>query len=399
MSETEGQASPTGQPPEPQLPQTPRPGRHRLSWLTGLLAAAVLAFGLWLGNYAATPAPTEQDTTVLIPKGAGVREIRGILTRHHQLTDDLRFLLLATLSGRAGHLRAGEYLIPARATPLQILHLLEQGSIIRETVTIPEGLNIEQIAVLLAKDGWIDVQRFISLTRDQNFIQTLEIDQPSLEGYLFPDTYQLTRGDATEEDILRMMTRRFARIWEEVTADGPPPMSRHQIITLASIVEKETCAEDERPLIARVFINRLARNMRLQSDPTVIYGIENFDGDLTRTHLRLKTPYNTYAIDGLPPGPICSPGRKAMEAVLRPADSPSLFFVSKNDGTHHFSSTLNEHNQAVYRYQKTKAKKEKKEALDQKEEKPPPLAHEAEKEALDQKEEKPTPLAQEAEKD
>lgn len=347
--------------------------------LAGLLAAAILTFGLWLGNYADSPSPVDLDTTVLIPRGAGVREIGEILARRHLLTDGLRFMMLATLTGRAGHLRAGEYLVPARATPLQILDLLEQGSVIRETVTIPEGLNIEQIAVLLAQDGWIDVPRFISLTQDQDFIRTLEIDQPSLEGYLFPDTYQLTRGDVTEEDILRMMTRRFTRVWQEVTADGKPPLSRHQVVTLASIVEKETCAEDERPLIAGVFINRLARNMRLQSDPTVIYGIENFDGDLTGEHLRLNTPYNTYVIDGLPPGPICSPGQKAMEAVLRPADSPYLFFVSKNDGTHHFSSTLNEHNQAVYRYQKTKAKKEKKEALEQKEEKPPPLAHEAEK--------------------
>jgi UPF0755 protein len=325
--------------------------------LAGLLAAAILTFGLWLGNYAISPAPIDQDTTVLIPRGTGVREIGAILARRHLLTDDPRFMMLASLTGRAGHLRAGEYLVPARATPLQILQLLEQGSVIRATVTIPEGLNVEQIAVLLAKDGWIDVQRFISLTRDQDFILTLEIDQPSLEGYLFPDTYQLTRGDATEEDILRMMTRRFARAWQEVTADGKPPMSRHQIVTLASIVEKETGAAEERPLIARVFINRLARNMRLQSDPTVIYGIEDFDGDLTGDHLRLNTPYNTYVINGLPPGPICSPGQKAMEAVLRPVDSPYLFFVSKNDGTHHFSITLNEHNQAVYKYQKKLRKK------------------------------------------
>lgn len=356
MTKAEGQTSPNGQPPEP---QSPRPGRGLLPWLVVLLASAILAFGLWLGNYAESPAPVEQDTTVFIPRGAGVREISGILFRHNLLADDLQFLLLAALTGRSRHLRAGKYLIPARATPLQILHLLEKGSVIREQVTIPEGLNIEQIAVLLAQDGWIDVQRFITLTRDQIFIRTLEIDQQSLEGYLFPDTYQLTRGEMTEEDILQMMTRRFAKIWQEVTVGGEPSMSRHQIVTLASIVEKETGAAEERPIIARVFLNRLARNMRLQSDPTVIYGVEDFDGDLTREHLRLKTPYNTYVIDGLPPGPICSPGKKALEAVLKPADSPHLFFVSKNDGTHHFSISLQEHNQAVYMYQKRKAIQEK----------------------------------------
>lgn len=351
MNEAEGQASPNGQPPEP---QQPRPGRSILPWLVALLASALLAAVIWLGNYAHSPAPVAADTMVLIPKGAGAGEIGSIFARHQLLADDPRFLLLATLTGMARHLRAGEYLIPARATPLQILRQLEQGSVIRETVTIPEGLNVEQIAGILARDGWIDEQQFISLAGDRNFIRTMGIDQASLEGYLFPDTYQLTRGDVTEEGILRMMTRRFARVWQEVTAAGKPAMSRHQIITLASIVEKETGAAAERPLIARVFLNRLARNMRLQSDPTVIYGIENFDGDLTGDHLRLATPYNTYVIDGLPPGPICSPGQKAMEAVLRPADNPSLFFVSKNDGTHHFSTSLHEHNQAVSLYQKKK---------------------------------------------
>ena len=349
MSETEGQASPTGQPPEP---RQPCPGRNKLPWLVALLASALLAAVIWLGNYANSPAPVTADSTVFIPKGAGAGEIGEILARHHLLADDHRFLLLAALTGTARHLRAGEYLIPASATPLQILRLLEQGSVIRETVTIPEGSNIGQIAALLAKDGWIDTQRFISLTRDLDFIRSLDMDQASLEGYLFPDTYQLTRGEMTEKEILRMMTRRFARVWQEVTAACKPAMSRHQIVTLASIVEKETGAAAERPLIARVFLNRLARNMRLQSDPTVIYGIKSFDGDLTSKHLRLETPYNTYVIDGLPPGPICSPGQKALEAVLRPADNPSLFFVSKNDGTHHFSITLNEHNQAVAKYQK-----------------------------------------------
>ncbi|MHB8808389.1 MAG: endolytic transglycosylase MltG [Desulfobulbaceae bacterium] len=349
MSEAEGQASPTGQPPEPQQPS---PGRSILPWLVALLATAVLAAVIWLDNYANAPAPVAADTIVLIPKGAGAGEIGTILARHQLLADDPRFLLLATLTGLARHLRAGEYLIPARATPLQILRQLEQGSVVRETVTIPEGLHVGQIAGLLARDGWIDEQRFISLAGDRDFIRSVGIDQASLEGYLFPDTYQLTRGDVTEEGILRMMTVRFARVWQEVTAAGKPAMSRHQIVTLASIVEKETGAAAERPLIARVFLNRLARNMRLQSDPTVIYGIKSFDGDLTSKHLRLETPYNTYVIDGLPPGPICSPGQKALEAVLRPADNPSLFFVSKNDGTHHFSITLNEHNQAVAKYQK-----------------------------------------------
>ncbi|MHB8790277.1 MAG: endolytic transglycosylase MltG [Desulfobulbaceae bacterium] len=360
MTEAEGQTSPNGLPPETRLPQAPRPVRRTLSWLAWVLLLALLAgaYGAyWLGSYAYGPAATRQDTVVLIPKGAGAGEITTLLADHLLLKDDLRFLLLAKLTGSAGRLKAGEYCIPARATPLQILRLLEEGKVILKTVTIPEGLNVEKIAALLARDGWVDPQRFISLARDPNFILTLNIDQPSLEGYLFPDTYRLTRGDVSEEAILRLMTSRFHSVWKSITATGKPAMSRHHVVTLASIVEKETGAPEERTLIARVFLNRLARDMRLQSDPTVIYGIEDFDGDLTRRHLRLKTPYNTYVIKGLPPGPICNPGREAIEAVLQPDDNPYLFFVSKNDGTHHFSITLTEHNRAVSRYQKIRTQK------------------------------------------
>lgn len=318
-----------------------------------------LGGALWLGGYAYRPASVDQETAVLIPKGAGVREIRGVLAGHGLLTEDVRFLLLAKLTGSAGHLQAGEYRMPPRATPLQILALLVRGKTIRETATIPEGLNLEEIAALLAANHWVDAQRFTSLARDRDFIRSLGLDQANLEGYLFPDTYVLTRGDISEKAILEKMTRRFLAVWSDLSGNGIPAMPRHQIITLASIVEKETGAAAERPLIARVFLNRLSLGMRLQSDPTVIYGIADFDGDLTGEHLRLATPYNTYVIPGLPPGPICNPGRDAMEAVLRPAPSSYLFFVSKNDGTHVFSTTLDEHNRAVRTYQKPK-KREKK---------------------------------------
>lgn len=360
MSEAEDRTSPNGPPPDPGLSPAPhRPGRKRAAWLLLFLVMAVLSGCYWLASFAYAPAPTREPTLVLIPKGAGAGEISTILRERRLLADDLRFLLLAGLTGKADRLQAGEYSIPARATPLAILRLLEEGRVVVKTVTIREGLNIEKIAAILAREGWVDAQRFIALARDPEFIQTLGIDQESLEGYLFPDTYRLTRGDVSEEALLRMMTRRFQRIWREVTAGNPSAMSRHDVVTLASIVEKETGAAQERPQIARVFLNRLARNMRLQSDPTVIYGLEEFDGDLTRRHLRLKTPYNTYVIKGLPPGPICNPGREAIEAVLEPADNPYLFFVSKNDGTHHFSITLKEHNRAVNKYQRKKVPKEK----------------------------------------
>lgn len=357
MTGAEGQQSPSWPLPDP---DPSRPCRQQLTWLAGLLVCMVLAGALWLGTYAYRPAGLEQAATVLIPKGASVREIRGILAGRRLLSEDVRFLLLAKLTGSAGRLQAGEYLIPPEATPLQILTLLEQGKMIRATATIPEGLNLAEIAALLAADHWVDAQRFTALARDREFIRTLGLDQATLEGYLFPDTYVLTRGDMSEEAILEMMTRRFLAVWQDLTGGGIPAMPRHQIITLASIVEKETGAPAERPLIARVFFNRLQLGMRLQSDPTVIYGLTDFDGDLTGEHLRLATPYNTYVIHGLPPGPICSPGREAMAAVLRPAASPHLFFVSRNDGTHYFSTTLAEHNRAVRTYQKRKKQEKKK---------------------------------------
>jgi UPF0755 protein len=258
---------------------------------------------------------------------------------------------VAYLTGTAGRLRAGEYLIPPGRTPLQILRLLEKGRVVHHPVTIPEGLNIGQIARILQQGKWIDDRLFVQLAHDPDFIRTFGLDLSSLEGYLFPDTYLLTRGEVSEKSILAMMVNRFLAVWTAATENTDPGMPRHEVVTLASMVEKETGAAEERPVIAGVFFNRLGRNMRLQSDPTVIYGLDDFDGRLTRDDLKKETAYNTYVISGLPPGPICNPGRESIEAVLRPADVPFLYFVSKNDGTHHFSATLKEHNKAVYQYQ------------------------------------------------
>ena len=218
-------------------------------------------------------------------------------------------------------------------------------------------MSTRQIIQILARDNWIKPDRFLALTKDADFIKKIGFNLENLEGYLFPDTYTLTRDTVTEEKLITMMTNRFQVIWNDLEQDLPAGLSRHQAITLASIVEKETGMSDERPLIAQVFLNRLKKKMRLQSDPTVIYGLqENFDGDLTRKDLQQKNPYNTYVIDGLPPGPVCSPGRDSILAVLHPADVPYLYFVSKNDGSHHFSTSLKDHNRAVRKYQILPAK-------------------------------------------
>ncbi|GAB4338388.1 MAG: endolytic transglycosylase MltG [Desulfobulbaceae bacterium] len=321
-------------------------------WLIPVVLA--LAGGAWLASFVFVPSQLEEETTVFIPKGSGVRGIQALLHEKGVLENarDPRFLVLAKLSGLSEKLQAGEYRIPPRKTPLQILRLMAEGRVVRHMVTIPEGLNLRQTAELLAGQGWVDPERFLELAGDPDFIKRLGFELESLEGYLFPDTYQLVRGEATEQTIIAMMVKRFREVWNEETEGLTPALLVHQVVTLASIVEKETGDPAERPLIARVFLNRLEKNMRLQSDPTVIYGIKNFSGNLTRKDLAQESPYNTYLVKGLPPGPICSPGRESIAAVLHPADAPYLYFVSRNDGTHYFSTTLQEHNRAVRQFQR-----------------------------------------------
>ncbi len=326
--------------------------RSPVLWAATLVLLAALAAGAWFWSWANSPLPTDRATVIFIPRGSGVRRITALLAEKGIIADDLRLPLLARLTGLGGRLRAGEFRLRPGLTPLGLLRLLEQGRVVQHRITIPEGWTVHQVASLLAARGWVDATRFLALARDARFISSLGLHVPSLEGYLFPDTYVLVRGATDERRILGMMVSRFLAVWQDLAADADTTLSRNQVVILASIVEKETGAAAERPLIARVFLNRLARGMRLQSDPTVIYGLASFDGNLTRKDLRRRTPYNTYVIPGLPPGPICNPGRASLAAVLHPADSDALYFVSRNDGTHQFSRTLREHNRAVRLYQR-----------------------------------------------
>ena len=240
----------------------------------------------------------------------------------------------------------------ARMPPLEILAKLTRGDILTHPVTIPEGLTREQIAELLSGKGLGNRERFMKLTEDPVLVNKYGIQGETLEGYLYPDTYQFARG-LSARSVIETMVNRF---WQLV---GPLKkrakevnMPIGEVVILASIVEKETGRSGERPIIASVFLNRLKRRMRLDSDPTVIYGLKNFNGNLTRKDLAKPTPYNTYLIRGLPPGPIANPGIASIKAVLYPAGTDFLYFVSKNDGSHYFSKTLAEHNEAVWKYQK-----------------------------------------------
>jgi len=311
----------------------------------------------WFSLYVYTSVPgdresTPEQVTVVIPKGAGVRQIKQILAKQGVIRDDFRFLILVRLLKDGKQLRAGEFKIPLGLTPLQVLRFLSTAKPIRYRVTIPEGWSMEQVAEVFARDRWVDPEKFLQICRDKKFIRQLGIRGDSLEGYLFPETYTLVRGEVDEKSLVRTMVNRFMKVWDGLDKPAELSLNRHQLVTLASIVEKETGSAVERARIAGVFYNRLNKGMRLQSDPTTIYGLKDFNGNLTRADLKMETPYNTYVISGLPPGPICNPGRAALQAVLLPEKVPYYYFVSKNDGSHFFSTTLKEHNRAVHRFQK-----------------------------------------------
>jgi UPF0755 protein len=261
--------------------------------------------------------------------------------------------LLARLNGWDRQVQAGEYLLSAGMTPLEMLDAMVTGKVLLYRVTIPEGYTLAQIAQAVETAGLSPAGQVLAAARRTSLLQRLGIDTESAEGYLFPDTYLFARN-ASATEIVDTMVARFEAVYEpafEVRADELG-LTRHEVVTLASIVEKESGNVSEQPRIASVFHNRLEHRMRLESDPTVIYGLgDEFDGNLTRKHLRSPNVYNTYTTAGLPPGPIASPGKTALKAVLFPEESAFLFFVSKNDGSHYFSKTLAEHNRAVRRYQ------------------------------------------------
>ncbi len=311
----------------------------------------------WLVQYAQQRADGDRSetVTVVIPKGSAVRQISKILGNGGLVDDDVRLLILARYLGLSAKLQAGEFALHRGQTPGELLRELVSALPVQHAVTIAEGLTIAQIAEIFAAGGWCDRDEFIRLAGDPEFLKSLGLEsRKTLEGYLYPDTYHLTRRGHSASDLLRMQVQRFFVVWRDLQEEVPSTFSSYEILILASMVEKETGQASERPLIAGVFHNRLQKGMRLQSDPTVIYGLENFTGNLTRNDLKTPSPYNTYTLDRLPLGPICNPGKEALAAALHPAESNFFYFVSKNDGSHHFSGSLREHNRAVNKYQRAR---------------------------------------------
>ncbi len=325
-----------------------------LRWqaLVGLYVILLLAYQAYSFVYM-PPAKHAKSKIVYIQPKTRFRTISHQLEEAGVIKSSFKFSMLAKITGSINEVKAGEYELSPSMLPKEVLNKLVNGQVIQHMVTIPEGYNIYQIADTLDREGLVRKEKLLAKAFDKEFISSLGFEGPGLEGFLFPDTYAFWR-DMEAEDVLRKMAYRFKKIYSQKFEERAKKqgLSMRKVITLASIIEKETGNPGEMALISAVFHNRLRRGMPLQADPTVIYGMRDFKGNLTKKDLQTFTPYNTYTIKGLPPGPIACPGERAIEAALSPAKGKHLYFVSKNDGSHCFSCNLSAHRRAVDIYQK-----------------------------------------------
>jgi UPF0755 protein len=298
----------------------------------------------------------EPEVFVELPAGASVRAIGRSLAAAGVVRDETTFRIAVWKLDAGRSLKAGEYVFREPASPEQIVERLSRGDVFLRSITFPEGLTLREMAEVFASRGFGDARGFLDAASDASLIRDIDPAAPDLEGYLFPETYALPRA-GTASDLVRAMVAQFRKVHAEVRPDagpGGPVRPLREMVTLASLVEKETAVADERPIVAAVYANRLRIGMPLQCDPTVIYALVRagqWSGNLTRANLQVDSRYNTYRYPGLPPGPIANPGRGAIAAAYTPADVDFLYFVSRNDGSHVFSTTLAEHNRNVQRFQ------------------------------------------------
>jgi UPF0755 protein len=324
-------------------------------WSIAAAAFFTVAFVFLFLVSARPPRDQWRVTKVFIPKGSNFPEIEKILAEKGALRYPLAFriLVIGTMTGTK--LQHGEYALPAPPSAIELWRKLVGGDVAKYQVTIPGGSTLFDIAETLGILELANPAAFLTAATSPSLTSRMGIPGSTLEGYLFPDTYIMVK-DMSSEEILGIMVRQFRRKFtpemeSKAAEDG---FTLNQIVTIASIIEKETGLDQEKPLVSAVIRKRLSLKMPLQMDPTVIYGLKKFGGNLTKKDLRTPNPYNTYRNQGLPPGPICNPGLSSLIAAGEPAETDYLYFVSRNDGSHQFSRTLKEHNQAVAIYQKGK---------------------------------------------
>jgi peptidoglycan lytic transglycosylase G len=292
---------------------------------------------------------------VEIPQGAGSRTIGERLVQGGVVRDHLTFRAALWLSGEGKRLKAGEYRFDRAMTPAEVIDKIARGDVYVIHITFPEGLNTFEMARVFELHGFGSAASFVEAAKDVSLIHDLDSDAKTLEGYLFPETYALPRRTDAPK-LVRLMVAQFQHALTPALRDAASAhqLTIHQAVTLASIVEKETAKPEERPLVSVVYQNRLRIGMALQCDPTVIYAMElagRYNGNIRKEDLAIDSRFNTYRYPGLPPGPIASPGRASLDAAVHPADSDYLYFVSRNDGSHEFARTLDEHNRNVQKYQ------------------------------------------------
>lgn len=327
-----------------------------------LLLFALVVAAVWFHVELTTRRELREPATfVTVEPGMGTREIVARLASSGVVPDQTALLLWLTVTGQGKSLKAGDYEFKSPISPLEAIDKIRRGEVATRRVTIPEGMNRFAIAQTLAeKTGLGSRERFLALTGQPGLVRDLDPDASTLEGYLFPDTYEYT-VKTTPEELVGQMVARFREVYfshpEISQRAAERNLTLHQVMTLASMVEEEAKVDDERPVIASVFYNRIAKNMKLASDPTFVYAAlmaNDYDGDVNNPKHRARmSPYNTYMFEGLPPGPIASPGVKSIEAALTPADTPYLYFVvNGREGRHKFSRTVEEHEAAVQEYRR-----------------------------------------------
>jgi UPF0755 protein len=327
-------------------------------WITLFSLTLVIAVGAVRGLQFLNNPPSLVETykVIEIAEGATFNNVSDLLKREGLITNQIYFRLLGVWTQNEKNIKPGEYGLHTAMRPMELLDLLVRGKILHHQVVIPEGATARQIAKLLEAAKLADAETFMKVVEDPTLMEEFKIEGESLEGYLFPDTYQFPKK-TPPHDIVRRMVTQFQAAYDESFRSRADQlrMTQREVVTLASIIEKETGHPSERGLISAVFHNRLKKKMRLQSDPTVIFALSEFDGNIKKKDLGIPSPYNTYRFIGLPPGPIANPGKESLYAALHPADVDYLYFVSKNDGTHFFSKNLREHNGAVNKYQRKRA--------------------------------------------
>jgi UPF0755 protein len=325
----------------------------------GALACLVAVFlalqSFWI--FTAAPAVQAGPRVVDIPPHQGLTGVAGRLDEAGVIRSPLGFMLLALARGTARSLKAGEYEIPQGSSTLAVLTQLEGGRVRQHAVLFREGGTLTELARILETERLARSDDVHRVARDPVFLKTLDVQAETLEGYLYPDTYQFVKGMTTEEILARMVARMRDQISPDLLERARArELNVHQVLTLASIIEKEAVVRGEMPLISAVFWNRLKIDMPLQADPTVQFAVGKDGKALTRADLQVDSPYNTYRRQGLPPGPIASPSRAAIEAAVKPAAVNYLYFVSVDDRRHHFSANLAEHNAAVTQYRMAKTR-------------------------------------------